>query len=175
LSERSEPSGAGGRAEGGGKGAYRLRTDGGARGNPGPAGIGVVLEDPDGGVVAEVGKGIGHATNNVAEYKALLEGLELAARHGVKNLDVFSDSLLMVEQMKGRYKVKNPGLQTLFSRARQLLRNFDQVRFNAVRRELNKAADALANRAMDEQEAAERDGTGSPGGSGEPGSRSSLF
>jgi ribonuclease HI len=152
---------------------YRLRTDGGARGNPGPAGIGVVLEDPAGDVVAETAKGIGHATNNVAEYRALIEGLELAAREGVKDLDVFSDSLLMVEQMKGRYKVKNPGLQPLHARARNLASTFDRVRFHAVRRELNKAADALANQAMDAQEAAERGGAplASPR---EPG-QSSLF
>jgi ribonuclease HI len=155
-------------------GPYRLRTDGGARGNPGPAGIGVVLEAPDGEVVAEVAKGIGHATNNVAEYQALLEGLELAAGQGVRELDVFSDSLLMVEQMKGRYKVKNPGLQPLHARARRLVGSFDRVRFHAVRRELNKAADALANQAMDAQEAAERDGAGPlcPPGSG---GQSSLF
>ena len=153
---------------------YRLRTDGGARGNPGPAGIGVVLEAPDGEVVAEVARGIGHATNNVAEYRALLEGLELAARQGVRELDVFSDSLLMVEQMKGRYKVKNPGLQALYARARRLVGSFDRVRFHAVRRELNKAADALANQAMDAQEEAEREGTGPPGEPG-PGGRSSLF
>jgi ribonuclease HI len=155
--------------------AYRLRTDGGARGNPGPAGIGVVLEGPDGEVVAELAKGIGHATNNVAEYRALLEGLSLAAEHGARRLDVFSDSLLMVEQMKGRYKVRNPGLQPLFERARQLVRGFDKVTFTAVRRERNKAADALANQAMDAQEAAEPRGAqgasgarggGSPWGDG---------
>ncbi|MGH2722394.1 MAG: ribonuclease HI family protein [Actinomycetota bacterium] len=153
---------------------YRLRTDGGARGNPGPAGIGVVLEAPDGEVVAEIAKGIGHATNNVAEYRALLEGLELAAGRGIRELDVFSDSLLMVEQMKGRYKVKNQGLQPLHARARRLAGSFDRVRFHAVRRELNKAADALANQAMDAQEAAERDGTGPPAAPREPG-QSSLF
>lgn len=156
-------------------GPYRLRTDGGARGNPGPAGIGIVLEAPDGEVVAEVAKGIGHATNNVAEYQALLEGLELAAGRGVRELDVFSDSLLMVEQMKGRYKVKNPGLQPLHARARRLVGSFDRVRFNTVRRELNKAADALANQAMDEQEAAERDGAGPLPAPREPGGQSSLF
>ena len=155
-------------------GSYRLRTDGGARGNPGPAGIGVVLEDPAGEVVAEIAKGIGHATNNVAEYRALIEGLELAAREGVKDLDVFSDSLLMVEQMKGRYKVKNPGLQPLHARARGLASTFDCVRFQAVRRELNKAADALANQAMDEQEAAERGGAVPLASPPKPG-QSSLF
>jgi ribonuclease HI len=134
--------------------AHRLRTDGGARGNPGPAGIGVVLEDPSGDVVAEIAKAIGCATNNVAEYRALLEGLELALEHGVRRLDVFSDSLLMVEQMKGRYRVKNAGLRPLYERARELGRGFDQVAFHAVRREHNQAADALANRAMDEQEGA---------------------
>jgi ribonuclease HI len=147
--------------------AFRLRTDGGARGNPGPAGIGVVLEAPGGEVVAEVAKGIGHATNNVAEYQALLEGLRLASQHGARRLDVFSDSLLMVEQMKGRYKVRNPGLQPLFARARELVRGFEKVTFTAVRRERNKAADALANQAMDEQEAAES--AGADGGGAAPG------
>ncbi|MGH2690824.1 MAG: ribonuclease HI family protein [Actinomycetota bacterium] len=156
-------------------GPYRLRTDGGARGNPGPAGIGVVLEDPAGNVVAEIAKGIGHATNNVAEYRALLEGLELAAREGVRDLEVYSDSLLMVEQMRGRYKVKNPGLQPLHARARSLADTFDRVRFHAVRRELNKAADALANQAMDAQEQAERDGAVPLASPGEPGGQSSLF
>lgn len=156
--------------------AYRLRTDGGARGNPGPAGIGVVLEAPGGEVVAEVAKGIGHATNNVAEYQALLEGLALAAQRGVRSLDVFSDSLLMVEQMKGRYKVKNPGLKPLFDRARELMRAFDRVTFHAVRREANKAADALANQAMDAQEAAEAGGRGQRRTSeAETGAQGNLF
>ena len=136
-------------------GPHRLRTDGGARGNPGPAGIGVVLESPEGEVVAELAKGIGHATNNVAEYRALLEGLELALERGVRRLEVFSDSLLLVEQMRGRYKVRSPGLQPLHNRARELARRFEQVRFNAVGRALNRQADALANRAMDEQEQAD--------------------
>ena len=157
-------------------GAYRLRTDGGARGNPGPAGIGVVLEAPGGEVVAELAKGIGHATNNVAEYQALLEGLALAAQRGARSVDVFSDSLLMVEQMKGRYKVKHPGLKPLFDRARELVRTFDKVTFHAVRRELNKAADALANQAMDEQEAAEAGGSARQRTSGaETGAQGNLF
>lgn len=155
---------------------YRLRTDGGARGNPGPAGIGVVLEAPDGEVVAELAKGIGHATNNVAEYQALLEGLALAARHGARRLEVFSDSLLMVEQMKGRYKVKNPGLKPLFDRACELVRSFDRVTFYPVRRGLNKAADALANRAMDEQETAEAGGRGQQrAAEAETGAQGNLF
>jgi ribonuclease HI len=159
--------------------AYRLRTDGGARGNPGPAGIGVVLEDPDGAVVAELAQGIGHATNNVAEYRALIEGLGLAAREGARTLDVFSDSQLMVEQMKGRYKVRNAGLRPLHDRARELVRAFDRVTFHAVRRERNRSADALANQAMDAQEAAERDAageaaTGADVGAG-PGAQGSLF
>ena len=153
---------------------YKLRTDGGARGNPGPAGIGVVLEAPDGEVIAELAKGIGHATNNVAEYRALIEGLGMAAQHGARSLDVFSDSLLMVEQMKGRYRVKHPGLQPLFEQARRLVRSFDKVTFNAVRRERNKAADALANQAMDEQEAAEAGGRARPSGAGS-GAQGNLF
>ena len=161
-------------------GTWKLRTDGGARGNPGPAGIGVVLEDPSGEVVAEVAKGIGYATNNVAEYQALIEGLRLAAAHDARRVDVFSDSLLMVQQMKGRYKVKNPGLQSLFDQARQLARGFDKVTFTAVRRELNKAADALANQAMDEQEIAgggrgPRSGAGLGSDGGRRGSQDHLF
>ena len=136
----------------------------------------MVLEAPGGEVVAELAKGIGHATNNVAEYRALLEGLALAAQRGARRLDVFSDSLLIVEQMKGRYKVKNPGLKPLFDRARELVRTFDQVTFHAVRREQNKGADALANQAMDEQEAAEAGGRGQRRTSeAETGAQGNLF
>lgn len=135
-------------------GSYTLHTDGGARGNPGPAGIGAVLESPDGEVVEEIGKGIGWATNNVAEYEGLIAGLEAARRHGVSALNVFMDSTLVIEQMKGNYKVKHPGLQPLFAKARKLAREFDKITFKAVPRARNKHADRLSNHGMDEQEAA---------------------
>ncbi|HEX2052877.1 MAG TPA: reverse transcriptase-like protein [Actinomycetota bacterium] len=135
-------------------GAYKLHTDGGARGNPGPAGIGVVLQSPEGEVVAEVGRGIGWATNNVAEYEGLIEGLQQARSHGVTALDVYMDSTLVIEQMKGKWKVKHPGLQPLHAKARKLAREFDRITFRAVPRAQNKHADRLSNKGMDEWEAA---------------------
>lgn len=132
------------------KRVFTLRTDGAARGNPGPAGIGVILEDPGGVVVAELAEGIGWATNNVAEYRALLAGLELARTSGVGELVVFSDSLLLVQQMKGEFRVKHKGLKPLYEKARELVSEFDRVRFEAVRRELNAGADALANQGIDD-------------------------
>ncbi|HWD70974.1 MAG TPA: ribonuclease HI family protein [Actinomycetota bacterium] len=134
---------------GGSNGEWQLRTDGAARGNPGPAGIGVVLVGPDGAVVDELAKGIGWATNNVAEYQALIEGLRLARSHGVDRLAVFSDSTLLVEQMKGRWKVKHPGLKPLFSLAGKLAREVGNVRYAAVPRERNRRADELANLGID--------------------------
>lgn len=133
--------------------AYLLHTDGGARGNPGPAGIGVVLQAPNGDVIEEIGRGIGWATNNVAEYEGLIAGLQAAREHGASELEVFMDSTLVVEQMKGSYKVKNPGLRTLHGRARTLAQQFDKITFTAVPRAKNKEADRLSNRGMDEQEA----------------------
>ena len=124
--------------------------DGGARGNPGPAGFGVRLEDADGGLIEEFAESIGTATNNVAEYRALLAALEWAARHGRDQLHVRSDSLLLVQQMLGNYKVKHPGLLPLAARARMLAHDIGRVTFEHVRRESNKDADRLANQAMDE-------------------------
>ena len=135
-------------------GAYRLHTDGGARGNPGPAGIGVVLESPEGEVVEEIGRGIGWATNNVAEYEGLIEGLQAARRHGATALDVYMDSTLVIEQMKGNFKVKHPGLLPLHAKARKLAREFDRITFKAVPRTQNKDADRLSNQGMDDWEAA---------------------
>jgi ribonuclease HI len=134
--------------------AYLLHTDGGARGNPGPAGIGLILQAPNGDVLEQIGRGIGWATNNVAEYQGLIAGLEAARRHGASELEVFMDSTLVVEQMKGSYKVKNPGLRPLHAKARSLARQFDKISFAAVPRARNKEADRLSNRGMDEQEAA---------------------
>lgn len=132
------------------KGTYTARIDGAARGNPGPAGIGVILIDPSGGTVSQVAKGIGWATNNVAEYTALLEGLNLALSRGVKDLLVVSDSTLLVEQMKGRFKVKHKGLKPLNQHASDLVHRFTKVVFKSVPREQNGDADRLANRGIDD-------------------------
>ncbi|MCW3043544.1 MAG: ribonuclease family protein [Actinobacteria bacterium] len=131
------------------RGEWQIRTDGAARGNPGPAGVGVVLLDPGGAVVDELGKGIGWATNNVAEYQALIEGLRLAKSHGANRLAVFSDSTLLVEQMKGRWKVKHAGLKPLFALAGKLAKEIGNVRYVAVPRERNRRADELANLGVD--------------------------
>lgn len=126
-----------------------MRTDGAARGNPGPSGVGVVLTDPQGAVVDELAKGIGWATNNVAEYQALIEALKLARSHGVQHLAVFSDSTLMVQQMRGAYKVKHEGLKPLHAAASKLAAEFTRVRYEAVPRGRNKRADELANLGVD--------------------------
>lgn len=128
--------------------------DGGARGNPGPAGYGVRVEQPDGTVLAELHGGLGVATNNVAEYNGLLAALQWAVDHGYGELHVRADSELLVRQMRGEYKVKHPGLQALFVRARLLMMQLDRVVFEHVRREFNKEADRLSNLGMDESEAA---------------------
>ena len=127
----------------------RLSTDGGARGNPGPAAYGYVLETEDGTILDSRGQKIGHATNNVAEYRALIAGLEAALSHGVTQLDVVSDSELLVKQMRGEYKVKNAALKTLSTRAAALARGLDSVSYIAVRREHNELADRLVNEALD--------------------------
>jgi probable phosphoglycerate mutase len=129
--------------------------DGGSRGNPGPAGYGVRVSQPDGTVVAEFGEAIGVATNNVAEYQGLLAALRYAVDHGYADLTVRSDSLLLVCQMRGEYRVKNPGLTILHAEARRLVAELARVRFVHVRREQNADADRLANEAMDEQEKTE--------------------
>jgi ribonuclease HI len=126
-------------------------TDGGARGNPGPAGIGAVVATPDGTVLAEISEGIGWATNNVAEYRAVIAGLERARDLGARRVRVRADSLLLVQQLRGVWKVKNAGLQPLWERAARLARGFDRVVFEHVPRGRNRAADALANQAMDAQ------------------------
>jgi probable phosphoglycerate mutase len=127
----------------------RLSTDGGARGNPGPAAYGYVLEAPDGTVLAAHGERIGVATNNVAEYSALLAGLEKALELGVDDLEVVSDSELLVKQMRGEYRIKNETLQDLAQDARRLARKIGRVSYTAVRREHNELADRLVNEALD--------------------------
>jgi probable phosphoglycerate mutase len=124
-------------------------TDGGARGNPGPAGFGVRIERADGTLVDEFQEAIGVATNNVAEYRGLIAALEWARAHGETEVLVRSDSLLLVQQMLGNYKVKHPGLQSLYGKARLLAHDVGRVRYEHVRREANRHADRLANAAMD--------------------------
>ena len=126
-----------------------LYTDGGARGNPGPAAYAYVLEAEDGTVLDARGETIGVATNNVAEYRALVAGLERAVEAGVKELEVVSDSELVVRQMQGEYRVKNRALQGLFLQASELAREIGKVSYRAVRREHNKLADRLVNEALD--------------------------
>ena len=129
-----------------------LFTDAGARGNPGPAGIGVVLKDESGEVIGEIARGIGVTTNNVAEYKALIAGLELALDKGVTDIEVYMDSKLVVFQVKGEWKIKNNALRPLAVRARHLIDRFDDWTLSHVGREENSDADKLANQGMDAAE-----------------------
>jgi probable phosphoglycerate mutase len=131
----------------------RLFTDGGARGNPGPAAYGYVLEAENGTVLAAHGEAIGTATNNVAEYRALVAGLEKAVELDVDDLEVVSDSELLVKQMRGEYKVKNAALRELNEEAGDIARKLGRVRYTAVRREHNELADQLVNEALDASEA----------------------
>jgi ribonuclease HI len=131
----------------------KLSTDGGARGNPGPAAYGYVLETDDGTVLAAEGQTIGVATNNVAEYQALVAGLEKALELQVDEVEVVSDSELLVKQMRGEYKVKNEALKALNAEATRLAGHLGSVRYTAVRREHNELADTLVNEALDAEEA----------------------
>ena len=130
----------------------RLFTDGGARGNPGPAAYGYVLEAENGTILDARGEAIGVATNNVAEYRALIAGLARAAEAGVDELEVVSDSELIVKQMRGEYRVKNEALRTLSLEAAALARKIGRVTYTAVRREHNELADQLVNEALDRAE-----------------------
>ena len=130
----------------------RLYTDGGARGNPGPAASAYVLEAEDGTVLDARGETIGVATNNVAEYRALLAGLVKALELGLDELDVVSDSELLVKQMNGEYRVKNAALIDLSLEAARLAREIGRVTYRAVRRTENELADSLVNEALDAQE-----------------------
>ena len=127
----------------------KLSTDGGARGNPGPAAYGYVLEAEDGTVLDERGEAIGVATNNVAEYRALIAGLAKAVELGLDELEVVSDSELVVKQMRGEFKVKNAALAELKAEAEDLARRLPKVVYTAVRREHNELADRLVNEALD--------------------------
>jgi ribonuclease HI len=134
-----------------GEGLLHIHVDGASRGNPGDAGFGVHVSRPDGETVAELYGHLGQATNNVAEYQGLLHALRWALDQGVESVEIFSDSELLVRQMAGRYRVKNPGLQPLYREARELMSRFALAHITHVRREENREADALANRALDEQ------------------------
>ena len=129
---------------------YEIHVDGGARGNPGPSGVGVVIADPENHCsVLEAGYFLGHATNNVAEYNGLIRALSEALKVGISNVKVFSDSELMVRQINGQYRVKSPALRPLFEQVMRLLDRFTRWEVTHVRREQNKRADELANMAMD--------------------------
>ena len=131
-----------------------LFADGGSRGNPGPAASAAVLLDPSGELLEEVGACLGIATNNVAEWTALVLGLEAAAKRGILRLSVRLDSELVVKQLRGEYRVKHAGLQPLYNRARQLLRRFSEVDVKHVPRKQNALADRLVNRLLDQEAAA---------------------
>jgi ribonuclease HI len=129
----------------------RLFTDGAARGNPGPAGAGAVIVSPEGHVVAKIGKFLGDNTNNYAEYMGLILGLKRARAMGIKELDVYSDSELLVRQLNGEYQVKADNLRPLHEEARALLGGFSEIKVNHVPREQNEAADEMSNRAIDQR------------------------
>jgi ribonuclease HI len=126
-----------------------VNVDGGARGNPGPAAIAAVVQDAEGGVLEERGEQIGRATNNVAEYRALLLGIERAAELGAKELELVGDSELVVRQVKGEYKVKDAALRELHAEVKRALADFDRWSIRHVRREQNAEADRLVNEALD--------------------------
>ena len=127
----------------------RAHIDGGARGNPGPAGYGVVIEDEKGKKIASLSEYLGHRTNNYAEYSGLLAALQYAVDHGHKELKVISDSELLVRQLRGQYKVKNATLLELYRHAKELISKLDRFEIGHVLREKNREADKLANEAMD--------------------------
>ena len=133
-----------------------VSCDGASRGNPGPAGIGAQVTDEDGVILGEIAKGLGETTNNVAEYTAVIEGLELAKELGAKTVTLRSDSQLLINQLTGRYRVKSEHLQPLHRRARSLAAGFERITFEHVPREQNAAADALANLGVDRWLAGER-------------------
>jgi ribonuclease HI len=127
-----------------------IHVDGGARGNPGPAAIGVVVSDPEGSVIDELAERIGVATNNVAEYRALLRGLERAAALGAREVELVNDSELVARQVTGVYKVKHPAMKPLHQQAISALRGFERWKIRSVPRAQNARADALVNQALDD-------------------------
>jgi ribonuclease HI len=133
-----------------------VACDGASRGNPGPAGIGVEITTEDGTVVSEIARGLGETTNNVAEYTAVIEGLALAKELGARSVTLRSDSLLLISQLTGRYRVKSTHLQPLHRRARSIAAGFERISFEHVPREENREADRLANEGVDRWLAGER-------------------
>lgn len=133
-----------------------VSCDGASRGNPGPAGIGVQITDEDGEVLAEIARGLGEATNNVAEYTAVIEGLSLAEELGAKTVTLRSDSQLLINQLIGRYRVKSPHLEPLHRQVRSIAAGFERISFEHVPREENREADELANVGVDRWLAGER-------------------
>jgi ribonuclease HI len=130
-------------------GKVTVNVDGGARGNPGPAAIGAVVQGPEGEILEERGEAIGRATNNVAEYRALLLGIELAAVHGADEVELIGDSELIVRQVEGRYKVKDAMMRELHAEVKRALQAFDAWSIRHVRREQNAEADRLVNQVLD--------------------------
>ncbi len=126
-----------------------INVDGGARGNPGPAAIGIVVRDPAGEVLTDLAETIGEATNNVAEYRALIRGIDLAVEMGADELEIRGDSELVVKQMLGQYKVKHPDMKPLHAEAKEALAGLSDWSISHVRREQNSEADALVNQALD--------------------------
>jgi ribonuclease HI len=133
-----------------------VACDGASRGNPGPAGIGAQITDESGAVLGEIAEGIGETTNNVAEYMAVIEGLARAKELGARSVTLRSDSLLLINQLTGRYRVKSPHLQPLHRRARSIAAGFERISFEHVPREQNVEADRLANEGVDRWLAGER-------------------
>jgi ribonuclease HI len=146
LESRTAPRGKGVGSVGG----SRIFIDGAARGNPGPAGVGVLITGPDGKVVEEIHQSIGEATNNVAEYRALLLALDRARALGCNDIEIYSDSELLVRQLQGRYRVKHPALRAMHAKAMGLIAHFRGFSIAHVPREENAEADALANRGIEE-------------------------
>ncbi len=128
---------------------YVLNTDGGARGNPGPGGAGIVLKDSKGNVIKQGGKFLGICTNNEAEYTALILGLATAKAEGIKSLECSLDSELIVKQLNGVYRVKSPKLKGLYEKVKNLEKDFEHIRYKHVKRQFNKEADAMVNKAID--------------------------
>ena len=128
-----------------------INTDGGSRGNPGPGACGAVIKDRNGNVVAQKGRFLGICTNNEAEYKGLILGLETALEIGVDNAEILMDSELVVKQLKGEYRVKNAKLSPLYQKVKELEEKIGQVSYRAIPREQNKLADAMVNKVLDEQ------------------------
>jgi ribonuclease HI len=128
-----------------------LNTDGGSRGNPGPGACSAILKDRNATIVGKASKFLGLCTNNEAEYQGLLLGLELAIKHNADDLEVLMDSELIVKQLNGKYRVKEPRLKPLFDKVKEMTQNFDAICFISIPRERNKEADTLVNTVLDQQ------------------------